>query len=270
MQKSKLWIGTSWKMNKTLAEAREYADTVAAAVEDDAGLTRSVEAFVIPSHTAIATVAERLGRWANTVGGFRVGAQNAHWQDSGAWTGEVSMPQIKDAGATMVEIGHSERRTHFHETVETTRFKVESALRHGLVPLLCIGEPAETRDRGHTCSYILAQARGALAGLQRQELAQVLIAYEPRWAIGALGRPARGEELAGPFAALRSEYGGVVAGLLYGGSVTLDNMPDLLALEDVDGLFVGRAAWHAEDFVELLRAGSRWCAGTGERQGRRV
>ncbi|GAB3714504.1 triose-phosphate isomerase [Nocardiopsis nanhaiensis] len=257
MRKSKLWVGTSWKMNKTLAEAGEYTTAVATAIAEDPCLTQGVEAFVIPPHTALATVTERLGRQANTAGGVRVGAQNAHWQDSGAWTGEVSMPQVKDAGATMVEIGHSERRTHFHESVEATRLKVEAALRHGLMPLLCIGEPAETRASGDASSYILAQARGALAGVPESELARVLIAYEPRWAIGELGRPARGEELEGPFAALRREYGDTVAGLLYGGSVTLDNMPGLLALEDVDGLFIGRAAWHADGFVKLLRAVSR-------------
>ena len=163
------------------------------------------------------------------------------------------MPQAKDAGARIVEIGHSERREHFGETVETTQLKVAAALRHGLTPLLCIGESAEVKDAGGSSEFILAQAAGALDGLSPEELSRVVIAYEPIWAIGEKGRPAAVEELVEPFAALGAQYSGKVTGLLYGGSVNLDNAADLLGIEHVTGLFVGRTAWQLEGYLELLR-----------------
>lgn len=273
------WIGTSWKMNRTLAEAREYASGLAAALEENTRLSTAgageggVQPFVIPPHTALAAVAQEFGEKANSEGGVQLGAQNAHWEDAGAWTGEISVPQAMDAGATMIEIGHSERREHFAETDRTVRLKVEAALRHGAMPLLCVGEPAEVRDAGGSAEHILAQTRAALAGLTDSQCARALVAYEPIWAIGASGRPAEIHELEEPFAALRAEFGtsaelggsadagagsvaGGVAGLLYGGSVNLDNAEDLLAMQDVDGLFVGRTAWDLKGFLKLLEIAS--------------
>ena len=183
-----LWIGTSWKMNKTLAEAREWAAGLREHL--DSGTKESacphasatstlagIQPFVIPSFTATTTVREVLGEESPVL----LGVQNAHWEDAGAWTGEVSVPQAKDAGAQIVEIGHSERREHFGETVETTRLKVAAALRHGLTPLLCIGESAEVKDAGGSSSFILEQAQGALDGLTAEELSRVVIAYERSW-----------------------------------------------------------------------------------------
>ena len=244
---STLWVGTSWKMNKTLAEGREWAsglrDHLASAAPE------GVQPFVIPSFTATAAVREVLGEDSPVL----LGVQNAHWEDAGAWTGEVSVPQAKDAGAQIVEIGHSERREHFGETIETTRLKVAATLHHGLTPLLCIGESAEVKDSGGTSEFILDQAHGALKGLDEQQLSRVVIAYEPIWAIGEQGRPATVEELIEPFAALGEQYTGKVAGLLYGGSVNLDNAADLLGIEHVTGLFVGRTAWQLGGYLELLR-----------------
>jgi triosephosphate isomerase len=208
-----------------------------------------VQPFVIPSFTATTTVRGILGEDSPVL----LGVQNAHWEDEGAWTGEVSVPQAKDAGAQVVEIGHSERREHFGEAVETTRLKVAAALRHGLTPLLCIGESAEVKEAGGSSAFILDQAAGALEGLSDQELSRVVIAYEPIWAIGEKGRPATVEELVEPFAALGEVYSGRVTGLLYGGSVNLDNAADLLGIEHVTGLFVGRTAWRLEGYLELLR-----------------
>lgn len=242
-----LWVGTSWKMNKTLAEARAWAQ----GLRDHLGAAApaGVQPFVIPSFTATTAVAEVLGADSPAL----LGVQNAHWEDAGAWTGEVSVPQAKDAGAQIVEIGHSERREHFGETVETTRLKVAAALRHGLTPLLCIGESLEVKDAGGSAEFILEQAAGALEGLTAEELARVVIAYEPIWAIGEHGRPATVTELVEPFTALGDVYGGTVTGLLYGGSVNLDNAADLLGIEHVTGLFVGRTAWQLEGYLELLR-----------------
>ena len=242
-----LWIGTSWKMTKTLAEARAWAS----GLRDHLGgvAPAGVQPFVIPSFTATTAVREVLGADSPVL----LGVQNAHWEDAGAWTGEVSVPQAKDAGAQLVEIGHSERREHFGETVETTRLKVAAALRHGLTPLLCIGESAEVKEAGGSSAFILEQAAGALKGLSAEELSRVVIAYEPIWAIGEKGRPATVEELVEPFAALGEQYTGKVTGLLYGGSVNLDNAADLLGIEHVTGLFVGRTAWKLEGYLELLR-----------------
>jgi len=248
---SRLWIGTSWKMTKTLAEGRAWAEGLHDHLESTHGgrAPAGVQPFVVPSFTATTSVREVLG----TDSPVLLGVQNAHWEDEGAWTGEVSVPQAKDAGAQLVEIGHSERREHFGETVETTRLKVAAALRHGLTPLLCIGESAEVKEAGGSSTFILDQAAGALDGLTAEELSRVVIAYEPIWAIGEKGRPATVEELVEPFAALGAQYSGTVAGLLYGGSVNLDNAADLLGIEHVTGLFVGRTAWELGGYLELLR-----------------
>ena len=240
------WIGTSWKMNKTLVEARDYTRGLLAGL--DGRELGSVQPFVIPPATAIAAVSQILDGDDHVL----LGAQNAHWEDAGAWTGEVSVPQVADAGARMVEIGHSERREYFGETDEIVRLKVAATLRHGLIPLLCIGEPAEVKSDGGSTRHILEQASRALEGLDDDQRAKVLIAYEPIWAIGEHGRPATVEELEEPFAALGREYGGRVAGLLYGGSVSLDNAADLLGINHVDGLFVGRTAWNLEGYLRLL------------------
>jgi triosephosphate isomerase len=250
-----LWIGTSWKMNKTLAEAREW--TTALCEHLGGGAPEGVQPFVIPSFTATTTVAQLLGEDSPVL----LGVQNAHWEDAGAWTGEVSVPQAEDAGAQIVEIGHSERREHFGETDETARLKVAASLRHGLTPLLCIGESAEVKDAGGSAEFILGQARAALEGLTEEQLAGVVIAYEPIWAIGEKGRPAAVEELVEPFAALGAEYAGRVKGLLYGGSVNLENAADLLGIEHVTGLFVGRTAWNVEGYLELLRIGAEHARG---------
>ncbi len=217
------WIGTSWKMNKTLAEARAYARGLHEALSSRPELAKGVQPFIIPPHTALAAVATEIGASsasAESAPGVLLGAQNAHWEDSGPWTGEVSVPQVADAGAMLVEIGHSERREHFGETVETTRRKVEAALRHGLMPLLCIGESAQIRQEGGTAEFLLDQARGALHGLTEKQLSRVLIAYEPIWAIGAQGRPAEVDELLESFEVLHQAYGDRVEALLYGGAVT--------------------------------------------------
>ncbi|WP_129669029.1 triose-phosphate isomerase [Phytoactinopolyspora endophytica] len=242
------WVGTSWKMTKTLAEARDYCARLATvAPERWPGLTP----FVLPPATALATVVDALGPGSPIV----VGAQNAHWEDAGAWTGEVSVPQIADAGARIVEIGHSERRTHFGETDGSVNCKIEAALRHGVRPLVCVGEGDDVFRAGGSVEFVCAQVDAALDGLG--DVVDVLVAYEPVWAIGTSGRPARPDEVAPVFNALRREYKGRLAGLLYGGSVTGDNARDLLDVPGNDGLFIGRAAWDVENFIRILDLASQ-------------
>jgi L-erythrulose 1-phosphate isomerase len=241
------WVGTSWKMTKTLAEARAYAETLAAAASSGSRWP-GVQPFVIPPATALTTVRDALP----PSSGVLLGAQNAHWEDAGAWTGEVSVPQVADAGAAVVEIGHSERREHFGDTDDVVRRKVAATLRHGLVPLVCVGERDEVKLAGGSVEHVLRQAEAALAGVE--DARRVLVAYEPVWAIGEHGRPAEPGDIADVVAALADRFGGRIAGILYGGSVSRGNALELLAVRHVTGLFIGRAAWDVDGFVDILDA----------------
>ena len=226
-------------MTKTLAEARAYAERLVGAE-----WAEGLQPFVIPPATAIAAVAEILPPG----GPVLVGAQDAHWQDEGAWTGEVSVPQVKDAGARLLEIGHSERRAHFAETDERVNLKVHAALRHGVLPLVCVGEDATQRAAGAEVELVTAQVRAALAGVPAH--ARVLLAYEPVWAIGDAGTPATPDQVRHVVAAIAA-VAGPARPVLYGGSVSLDNAAALSAIPEVAGLFVGRAAWDVEGFLAL-------------------
>lgn len=179
----KFWIGTSWKMNKTLAEARAFADGLRAA---DAARDETIQRFVIPPFTAVREVKAMLDGTS-----VKVGAQNMHWADNGAWTGEISPVMLKDCNLDIVELGHSERREHFGETDETVGLKTQAAVRHGLVPLICIGETLSEREGGQATAVLERQVRGALSQLApEQRTAEILLAYEPVWAIGEKGIPA--------------------------------------------------------------------------------
>ncbi|MBZ2198956.1 triose-phosphate isomerase [Occultella gossypii] len=238
---TEFWVGTSWKMTKTLAQAREFARGVGARQD------WPVRPFVVPPATALAAVAAELGPGSPV----RLGAQDAHWEDAGAWTGEVSVPQVADAGATMLEIGHSERRQHFGETDERVNLKVLAAVRHGLLPLICVGESAEVRRAGGAAEFVADQVRAALAEVPAA--APVLIAYEPIWAIGAGGRPARPEAVA-EIAAVIAAAAGPRATVLYGGSVNLGNAVELARVPGIGGLFIGRAAWEVSDYLSIVDA----------------
>lgn len=243
-----LWVGTSWKMTKTLAEAAAWVDGLLAAE-----LPPGLQPFVLPPHTALAHVRDRLPAASPVL----LGAQNAHWGPEGAGTGEISMRMAADAGAVLVEMGHSERRESFGETDRTVALKAASALRHGLVPLVCVGEPREVRDAGDAADFVAAQVRAALAEVAPADVAQVLVAYEPIWAIGEHGRPATQDQIA-PVMALIAEVVADVGGgrsaraLLYGGGVHPDNAAELLTDPHTDGLFVGRAGWAVEGYLRLL------------------
>ncbi|MFP7696313.1 triose-phosphate isomerase [Trueperella sp. LYQ143] len=237
------WVGTSWKMNGTLAFARQYAQALRDAQLD----LPNIQPFIIPSFTAINAVHEILGEDS----AIQLGAQNAHWEDAGAWTGEVSMLQAKDAGAQLIEMGHSERREFFGETDKTVNLKVKAALAHGLRPLVCFGEPLEVFQGGGSIEFITAQIDAALDGVA--DTSQILLAYEPIWAIGEHGREPEPEDLAAAFAALDARYGQRVAAILYGGSVNHANNQWLLQIDGVGGLFIGRSAWSAEGYLKNLQ-----------------
>ena len=242
-----VWIGTSWKMTKTIAEARAYIEHIATAE-----LPAGIQPFVIPAHTSLAAARDALPAESPVL----LGAQNAHWGPEGAGTGEVSMRMVGDAGARLVEIGHSERRQHHAETDETVALKARAAVDAGLMPLICVGEPVDVHEAGEAIEFVSSQVRAALGRLSSTEVSGVLIAYEPIWAIGEHGRPATPTEVAPVVSELarvaREVSGGVgCRALLYGGSVDEANAADLLLDANTDGLFVGRAAWTPEGFLRL-------------------
>ncbi|MHA7875420.1 triose-phosphate isomerase [Roseivivax sp.] len=240
------WIGTSWKMNKTLDEALRFAEGLRGAAPNP-----RIQRFVIPPFTALREVKSAL-----TETDVAVGAQNMHWDDAGAWTGEVSPLMLTDCGLDLVELGHSERRTHFGETDETVGRKTAAALRHGLTPLICIGETAEEKAAGEADAVLTRQVESCLAGLPPELAARpILLAYEPVWAIGAGGTPAtpgyaeaRHAHIAG---VARAALGRHVP-CLYGGSVNPGNCAELIVRDHVDGLFIGRSAWEVEGYLDIL------------------
>ena len=249
MTKKIPWIGTSWKMNKTRAEARAFAETLKAS---PIAQTERVQPFVIPPFPYIADVADILGGTR-----VRIGAQNMHWEDKGAWTGEVSPPMIKDCGATMVEIGHSERRTHFGETDGTVALKVKAAVKHGLLALICIGDTKEQYDAGETAQVLARQAWIALNLVGKLAKGKVVLAYEPVWSIGEGGVPADPDFAGAQHKRIKEitvKVTGTALPVLYGGSVNPQNCCDLAARPDIDGLFIGRSAWDAAGYIGIVEA----------------
>ena len=248
MTKDAVWIGTSWKMNKTLAEAHRFA---AALAQADADRNPRIQRFVIPPFTAVREVKRAL---ADT--SVKVGAQNMHWADSGAWTGEISAPMLADCGLDMVELGHSERRAHFGETDQTVGLKTEAAVRHGMVPLICVGETLDEREAGRARSVLETQVRAALGGLSpAQRSAPLLLAYEPVWAIGEGGiaaTPDYADRRQAEIVAVARDVLGRRVACLYGGSVNADNCTRFMRRAHIDGLFVGRSAWDVEGYLDIL------------------
>ncbi|MGF1696607.1 triose-phosphate isomerase [Vibrio lamellibrachiae] len=247
----KLWVGTSWKMNKDSESAQAWASAVLPRVNK---LHPQLQPFVIPPFPYISAVSSALDASV-----MKVGAQNMCWQDEGAFTGEISPLMLKDCGASIVEIGHSERRAQFGETDETVNLKVHSALRHSLTPLVCVGDSGKEKRWGVSREAVLKQVKIALYEVPDHQVPQVIIAYEPIWAIGENGIPATSQEAESMHFAIRRElrelYGADLADaitLLYGGSVNLDNASNLLDQPNIDGVFVGRTAWNASGYVQLL------------------
>lgn len=249
MTRTDYWIGTSWKMNKTLAEAKAFAEALAAA---DAERDPRIQRFVIPPFTAVRETRQILAD-----SSVKVGAQNMHWADQGAWTGEVSPPMLTDCGLDIVELGHSERREHFGETDETVGLKTEAAVRHGLIPLICIGETLEERESGRAQEVLEAQVRGALGKLSDdQKGAEILLAYEPVWAIGENGIPATSgyaDARQAEIIAVAEHVLGRRVPCLYGGSVNPGNCEELITCPHIDGLFIGRSAWDVDGYLDILR-----------------
>lgn len=242
------WVGTSFKMNKLLGGALAFAERLAAV---DGERDPRIQRFVIPPFTAAREMKAAL---ANT--SVKVGAQNMHWDDAGAWTGEVSAPMLTDCNLDIVELGHSERREHFGETDETVGLKVETAVRHGLIPLICIGETLAQRQAGEADATLKKQVEGALARLRgKGSEAAILLAYEPVWAIGVNGIPAKADyadERHARIAETAERLLGRSVPVLYGGSVHAENCEQLISQRHIDGLFIGRAALAVDGYLDIL------------------
>jgi len=244
-------IAGNWKMNKTSADAVSLAHEIVVSL----GTQSSVEVVICPPFTALEGVARAVDGSL-----VKLGAQNMHFEGSGAFTGEVSAPMLRALFATHVIIGHSERRTLFGETDEFVNKKVLSALKSQLRPILCVGETLAEREAGSTLKVVQTQTERALDGVSKELATNVVIAYEPVWAIGT-GKVATTEQAQEVHAFIRGLltklYGDVVAQrirILYGGSMKPANAPELLAQNDIDGGLIGGASLEARSFMELIKA----------------
>jgi triosephosphate isomerase len=243
-------IAGNWKMNGLVKDARDLA----AALRTELGDVREPEVLVCPPFLALAAVREALDG-----SPIRLGGQDVHWEAKGAFTGEVSTGMLKDVGCTAVLLGHSERRHIMGETNEMVNRKLKAALAAGLLPIVCVGELLEERNMGDTRAVVERQLGKGLDGLSPEETAKVVLAYEPVWAIGTgkTATPRQAEEVHHYLRKLVSQRAGesVAASMriLYGGSVTPENVKELMAEEDVDGALVGGASLKAESFAKIVR-----------------
>jgi len=231
-------------MYKTSGEALELVNGLKSELKGES----AVDIVVCPPFTAIAKVADALK--GSNIG---YGAQDMYWEEEGAFTGEVAPKMITDLGCGYCIIGHSERRTYFHETNDTVNKKVKAALKHGLTPIVCVGERLEERDSGKTFDVVKDHVEGGLSGLTKEDALKVVIAYEPVWAIGT-GRTATPEQAQEVHARLRSQLAAAGAKdvpVLYGGSVKAANAAALYAMPDVDGGLVGGASLDANELLAI-------------------
>jgi triosephosphate isomerase len=247
-------IAGNWKLHNTIAESKALAKAVAAHV----GGGLACEVVVGPVATSLPAVGEALS--GSAVG---LAAQNTFWEDSGAFTGELSPVLLLDAGCSHCIVGHSERRQYFAETDAGVRKKVSALLVHKVVPIVCVGESLEQREAGRTLDVVLGQVEAATDGLDAVALAPLVIAYEPIWAIGT-GRTAKAEDAQEVHAAIRSRLAELkgdswaeTVRVLYGGSVKPSNADELLTQPDIDGALVGGASLSADNFIPIIDAGVR-------------
>ena len=241
-------IAGNWKMNMLPADTINFIEGLAPLVKDSEN-----EVILCVPYTDL------FYAWHTTEGtNIHIGAENMHWEEKGAYTGEVSGQMLKCIGVEYVIIGHSERRQNFAETDETVNKKVKAALLNGLKPIVCVGETLEQREQGKQKEIITNQTHLALEGLNEEQLKSVMIAYEPIWAIGT-GKTATSEDANNAIKSIRNQiekdYGKNVAEniiILYGGSVKPENSKELFSMSDIDGGLVGGASLKAEEFIKIL------------------
>lgn len=247
----KFVIAGNWKMHKTNPEAYKLVEEIK---EKSTGITKT-QIIICPPFTALSLVAEQIK--GSNIG---LGAQNMYWEEQGAYTGETSPSMIKSTGATYVIIGHSERRQFFGETDETVNKKINAALKANLKPIVCIGESLEERESGVTKDVVNNQVEKAFSGIDAESMSNIILAYEPIWAIGT-GKTATPDQAQDVHSFIRKMIGGLynteVSSQLviqYGGSVKPGNAPELLSQPDIDGALVGGACLEADSFTGIINA----------------
>lgn len=243
-------IAANWKMYKTAAQAQDFLRAFLPLVADH----DRDEVVLCPPFTAVAAVVEGVAG-----SNVAVGGQNLHWENEGAFTGEISAGMLVAAGCTHVIIGHSERRQYFGETDDTVNRKLQAALAVGLTPIVCVGEVIQEREAGLTEDVLRRQCAGALRGIPGEKAAKLVMAYEPVWAIGT-GKTATPQIAAEAHRVIRAEaakaLGKEVAErtrILYGGSVKPDNAKSLMAEAEIDGALVGGASLDAKSFAAIVK-----------------
>ncbi|NJL82845.1 MAG: triose-phosphate isomerase [Chloroflexaceae bacterium] len=233
-------IAGNWKMHKTQAEASEFWQDFKSAIAETA---ESREVVLCVPCTSLGVMSKNLHGSA-----VKLGAQNLHWEESGAYTGEISGPMLVEYGISYVIVGHSERRQFFGETDQTVNFRLRAAQRYGFTPILCVGESKAQRDEGETETLIISQLRKGLKGV---DLADLVIAYEPIWAIGT-GYTCEAHEANRVIGVIRSVLDRPEISILYGGSVKPQNIDELMAQPEIDGALVGGASLDPQGFARII------------------
>jgi triosephosphate isomerase len=240
-------IAGNWKMHKTIAEAVEFVNDIKDKVNNT-----DVEAVICAPFTLLKDLKE-----ATKGTNIKIGAQNMHYAEQGAFTGEISAPMLKELNIDYVVLGHSERRQYFNETNETVNKKVIKALEEGIDPILCVGETLEEREASETKNVCKEQTEKALVGVSAEDMKKVVIAYEPVWAIGT-GKTATSEDANDVISYIRQVVANIYGDLAnevriqYGGSVKPSNVAEIMNQSDIDGALVGGASLKANDYVELV------------------
>jgi triosephosphate isomerase len=244
-------VAGNWKMNKSAVEAAALLEGMLSELKAITG----VERVICPPFVALATLAPRLAG-----SGIGLGAQTMHWEESGAFTGEISPLMLKGLCSHVI-LGHSERRAFFGETDETVNRRLHAALKHGLTPIVCVGETLAENEAGKTAEVVTRQVKGALAGLTDEQAAGLVVAYEPVWAIGTgkAATPGGANDVIGGMIrpALAELFSGALAQAIrvqYGGSVTAANAAELFGQPDIDGALVGGASLKPSEFVAIVAA----------------
>ncbi len=252
----KYLMAGNWKMNKTMSEAIVLTQQLCNQYNRK---WDNVDIVVCPPSIDIKSVYTVIDFDKTKIA---VGAQNVHWEESGAFTGEISIPMIKEAGCEFCIVGHSERREMFNETDTSVNLKVKALIEADIAPIVCVGESLSMRDSGDYVGFIVAQVRAALAGLNEADMKKVVIAYEPIWAIGT-GRTATPEQAEEVCAAIRATIADMfdkgvadACRVLYGGSMNVGNVESLLAQPNIDGGLIGGAALQSDSFRQLIEAAS--------------
>lgn len=250
---SKFYLGTNWKMTKTLDESLDYCKELVSIF--DSLDQKKIELFIIPSYTALLPIKNEIKKT-----NIRLGAQNMHWEERGEYTGEISPLMLNEIGIEIVELGHSERREYFNENDEDINKKVHAALKFNMKALICIGEKLEEKENDISVEVLERQIKICLKDITVRDLDNILLAYEPVWAIGKNGIPATVDYVSLIHREIRRilkemfGYEGINIPILYGGSINLDNFISFLKEKNINGLFIGRSAWDIGSFKKIVLA----------------